>query len=114
MPNGIVMSDKSINTLVDRKLRFTFDDGPMAGKSFDHVFHKDGSVEFGAPGAATTTSKDAALVKVADGFFLASYLGPKGYTLTIGIDAEGGKLVAFSSDGKQWSKQVGSFAIIGD
>lgn len=108
------MATKTPTTLVGHKLRFTFADGPMAGKAFDHTFHKDGSVEFGPPDGPTSESKHASVAKVADGFFLASYLGPKGYTLTVGIDAAGGKLVAISSDGKVWSKQVGSFELVAD
>ncbi|MEP7043851.1 MAG: hypothetical protein ABI843_12360, partial [Dokdonella sp.] len=106
------MATKIPTTLVGHKLRFSFTDGPMAGKAFDHTFHKNGSVEFGPPGGPTTESKHAIVAKVADGFFLASYLGPKGYTLTVGIDAAGGKLVAISSDGKDWSKQVGYFELV--
>ena len=101
-------------SLVGRKLRFTFDDGPMAGKAFDHTFSKEGTVAFGPPGGKTSASDQATLEKIADGCFLASYLGPKGFTLTVVINAADGKIVAISSDGKTWAKQTGSFELAGD
>ncbi len=33
-----------------KTLRWTFDDGPMAGKGFDHTFHTDGSVSYRSAG----------------------------------------------------------------
>ncbi len=108
------MTAKTPTTLVGHTVRFTFADGPMAGKAFDHTFHKNGTVEFGPPGGPATTSEHATVAKIADGVFLASYLGPKGYTLTVGIDTAVGKLVAISSDGKDWSKQAGSFEWVED
>lgn len=84
----------------------------MAGKSYDHTFHQDGTVDWGPANGATSRSGDAALVKAGDHVFVGSYLGDKGYTLTTALDLASKKLVAFASDGKSWSRQVGTFDIL--
>ena len=101
------MVTTSPSSLFGKKVRVSFKDGPMAGKAFDHTFRKDGSVTFGAPDDKTTSSSDAAVEKLSDGTFIASYMGPKGFTLTLGLNLLTGKMVAYSSDGKTWSKQKG-------
>jgi hypothetical protein len=66
----------------------------MGGKAFDHTFHKNGTVEFGTPEGPATESNHATITKNADGVFLLSYLGAKGYTLTAGIDIATGRLAS--------------------
>jgi hypothetical protein len=103
----------SVATLEEKKLRFHFTDGAMAGKSFDHTFHADGGVDWGPADGKTTRSDNAALVKAGDQVFVGSYLGEQGHTLTVVLDLVSNDLVAFASDAKSWSKQTGTFEIVG-
>ncbi|MEP6634296.1 MAG: hypothetical protein ABJA62_08820 [Luteimonas sp.] len=99
-------------TLTGKTLRCHFSDGPTAQKSFDHVFHPNGTVDWGMAGGELTTGEDAALMKAGDAVFAGSYLSHNGYTLTMVFDLDSGKLVSFASDSKSWSKQHGTFEII--
>ena len=47
------------HSVAGKTLRFTFKDGPMAGKTFDHVFEKNGAVRFRQSGSAGETITDA-------------------------------------------------------
>ena len=97
-------------------LRFTFDDGQMAGKTFEHRFDPDGTVSFravgGNGGGAKADGTPAAKYEVASvrgDVCAVSYLSSAGYTLTTILDFATMKLVAFSSNEKMLSIQHGSF-----
>ena len=100
------------NPIQGKTFRFSFDDGPMAGKTIEHKFLADGGVLFGAPG------KDAEKMTRVMGYEVApvnadvcavSYLGTQGYTLTTILDFKTGRLVGFASNDKQLTLQHGSF-----
>jgi hypothetical protein len=95
------------NSLDGKTLRFHFDDGPMKGKDFDHTFHGD-KVDWGAAGTNKLTTSDGKLEKFGDDCYVGSYMGPNGYTLTAAMNLKSGKLVAFASDGKEWSEHNGT------
>ena len=93
-------------------IRFTFSDGPMAKKTFEHVFETKGTVSFrmvggNAPSAAGKDYRDDDTKKalepkyevatLRDDIGAVSYLGSGGYTLTTVLDFKTKKLVAFSS-----------------
>jgi hypothetical protein len=104
---------KSQTTSVQEKtLRFHFVEGPMKGKDFDHVFHRDGKVSWGPADSKKKTESEGALEKVGDDCFVGSYLGSNGYTLTSAINLATGKLVAFASNGDEWTKQDGTVRVI--
>ncbi len=96
-----------------KTIRFTFDDGPMAKKSFDHTFNDDGSLSFKmlddkGEGKSTRVEKYEIATVSAD-VTVVSYLGSGGYTLTVALDMKNKKLVAFSSNDKGVSVQRGTF-----
>jgi hypothetical protein len=94
-----------------KTLSFTFDDGPMAGKTFEHRFANDGTVTFhalgGQPDRGPGTKYEVAPVR--DDVCAVSYLSSAGYTLTVVLDFATMKLVAFSSNGNMLALQRGSF-----
>jgi hypothetical protein len=102
------------NAVSGTTLRFTFNDGPMAGKTFEHVFEKDGSVRFrqtdtkGAEGEGTMVKKYESATIGTDVTAI-SYLGASGYTLTAVLDWRTKTLVAFSSNDKMHLMQHGTF-----
>jgi hypothetical protein len=101
---------------------FTFDDGPMAKKTFAHVFSDNGTVEFSVVGAdASSPTKEPKktpetkyeAAPVGAQVLAVSYLSPSGYTLTTLLDFETRRLVAFSSNEKMLAMQHGTFEVAG-
>jgi hypothetical protein len=107
-----------------KTIRFTFSDGPMAKKTFEHVFDAKGTVSFRLIGgdAASSTGKKAKgddnkkapepkydFAMLRDDVGAISYLGSGGYTLTTVLDFKTKKIVAFSSNEKGVSMQNGIF-----
>ncbi len=92
---------------------FKFSDGPMKAKAFAHVFHEDGSLEFGMPAGdgKKTHVKKYELAEIGDSVRAVSYLSDAGYTLTTILDFATHRLVAFSSNEKELGVQHGSFEV---
>jgi MoaF N-terminal domain len=93
-------------SLAGRRLKWTFDSGPTAGASFEHAFHPDGTVEYskldnGKPGAAKREKRYAAFA-VSPDVQLVSYLAASGYTLTVAMNLETGRIYGFASNDKEW------------
>lgn len=95
------------SAVLGNKLRFRFKDGPMKGSDYDHTFH-DGKVDWGAANSGKTTTSDGELVQIGDDCWVGSYMGPNGYTLTAAMNLASGELVAFASNGKEWSRHQGT------
>ena len=100
-----------------KTLRFSFSDGPTAGKTYEHRFHEDGTVTWrdmaaspkpGASNEAGNRPKYAAM-KVAQNAYAISYLSASGYTLTVVLNFDDHRLVGFASNDKQWFPVRGSF-----
>jgi hypothetical protein len=106
-------------------VRFRFDDGPMAGKTFEHSFDMNGTVTFrqvgdGAkPGAERSDAPDAPaspgakyeVGSIRDDVLAVSYRSSAGYTLTAILDFKNKRLVAFSSNDKVHGIQHGTFEV---
>ncbi len=105
---------KKIDSLYGQTIRWTFTDGPMAGATYEHTFHKNGTVDFKSAeeGGKATREKHAAVVKVADDIFAVSYLGASGYTLTVILDCAHMTMTGFASNEKEWSQQKGTFDVL--
>jgi hypothetical protein len=100
-----------MHSIAGRTLRFSFNDGPMAGKTIEHVFERDGSVRFHEAGSAgkSTTEKKYEFATIGADVGAVSYLGSSGYTLTVILDYRAKSLVAFSSNEKMHLMQHGRF-----
>ena len=96
-----------MHSLDGKTLRFHFNDGPMKGRDFDHVFH-GGKVKWGAADADKKTTSEGRLIHLGEDCYVGSYMGPNGYTLTTAMNLASGTLHAFASDGKEWSEQSGT------
>ena len=101
-------------------MRWTWTDGPTKGETHEHVFHKDGTVEWHAidePKKGGAAKDDAtkekpdqskyAALKVADSIYAAS-----GYTLTTVLNFHDHKLFGFASNEKTWSPVQGKFEVV--
>jgi hypothetical protein len=107
-----------------KTIRFSFSDGPMAKKTFEHHFDRNGTVSFRMVGseASSSVGKSASrddskktpdpkfeIAMIREDLGAVSYLGSGGYTLTTLLDFKTRKLVAFSSNEKGVSVQHGTF-----
>jgi hypothetical protein len=105
------------NTMQGKTIRWTFSDGPMADKTFEHVFNSDGSVTWnsidGAQKGKPSSATKSEIASVGKDVTAVSYLGPSGYTLTVVLDFRSKRLVAFASNEKQLSVQNGTFEVDG-
>jgi hypothetical protein len=105
-----------MNSLAGKTIRWKFVDGPVAGITFEHLFHEDGSVTWrgldGAFKGASATEKSYAWVKVNDKTWAISYLASSGHTLTVVLSLDDGHMVGFGSNDKSWSSQSGTFEIV--
>lgn len=86
-------------------VRWSYDDGPMAGKVFEHTFADDGTVTWreGAGGGAAKAGEPSAKYEVAavtDSVYAVSYLAASGWTLTTVVDRSSRKIVSFASNEK--------------
>jgi hypothetical protein len=101
------------NPITGQTLRWKFTDGPMAGKSFDHTFSRNGNVAFREVGSDPNAKPGGAgqyyVASVGQDVNVVSYLGPSGYTLTVVLDYKTSKLVAFASNEKSLTMQQGTF-----
>jgi hypothetical protein len=96
-----------------KTIQWTFSDGPMANRTFEHAFKDDGSVSFrpldGKGEGKATEVKKYEIATLGPDVYAASYLGPSGYTLTAVLDYRSGKVVAFASNEKDLVLQHGTF-----
>jgi hypothetical protein len=96
-------------------LRWTWTNGPTSGKTYEHVFHEDGTVEWrevGGQASAAPARKEGriakeepvsyAAVEVRPDIFAISYRAKSGFTLTVVLDDASGDIVGFASNSDSW------------
>ena len=109
-----------------KTIRWTYEDGPMAGKSFEHSFRSDGTVTWRETGAEKTPKQPTngerktgkgqvdsqakyEISPVNDEVYAVSYLSGSGYTLTSVLDFARGTVVSVASNEKELVVQRGTF-----
>ena len=110
-----------------KTIRYIWLDGPTKGKTHEHIFHTDGTVEWrdAAPddgGAAAkpkaTEGKGApervpyAAMEAAPEVYAVSYLSKAGYTLTVVLDFKTKQMVGVASGGTTWAPVAGRFEVV--
>lgn len=105
-----------MSSLTGKTIRWRFDDGPVAGMTFEHVFHEDGSVTWryvdGEHEGATAREESYAAVKVNERTWAVSYLAASGHTLTVVLDIDDGRAFGFASNEKSWHSFHGTFELV--
>ena len=106
-----------LTSLSGRTIRWTFEDGPTAGATYEHTFAPDGTVTFSkvgdsGKGGKPASGKKYASFEVAPGVQLVSYLGDAGYTLTVAMNFDTGRLYGFASSEKEWHPLTGTMEIV--
>src|SRR5438874_2713330 len=98
-----------------KTIRWTYEDGPMAGKSFEHSFRSDGTVTWRETGAEKTPKQPTngerktgkgqvdsqakyEISPVNDEVYAVSYLSGSGYTLTSVLDFARGTVVSVDTN----------------
>lgn len=104
-------------SLRGRTFHWTFEEGPTAGSTYEHTFEPDGSVAFrklgGAADGKPTREKRYGSFEVAPDVHLVSYLAEEsGYTLTIAMNLDTGRLYGFASNDKEWYPVSGSLKAV--
>lgn len=105
------------NPITGHTVRWKFNDGPMAGKSFDHTFSRNGHVAFrevgSDPNAKAGNAERYEVASLGQDVHAVSYLAPSGYTLTVVLDYKTLRLVAFASNHQSLTMQQGTFEPLG-
>ncbi len=116
-------------SLAGRKIRWTFDDGPTAGRTYEHPFFPDGTVTWcdvkdGEQPAESAGNKPAdsnghkppgvpyASFEVAPDVHLVSYLSDSGYTLTVTLNLETLQCSGVASNAEEWYPSTGTVELI--
>lgn len=97
--------------LKGKTIRWTYADGPMKGKHFEHQFTDDGTVTWKEAGEEQPSADSRAryqFARVTDDVFVVSYLSGHGFTLTTVVDERAGTVVSFASNEKELVVQHGS------
>ena len=112
-----------------KTIGWTYDDGPMAGKSFEHTFGDDGTVTWRETGGEEKSTKPPAngkqktgkptteakakyeVAAINDDVCAVSYLSQSGFTLTSVLDFDSGTVVSFASNEKELIPQRGMFEV---
>ncbi len=104
-----------------KTVRWTYQDGPVAGKTFEHTFAADGTVTFReidpkqrGDGSTAETKVRYEFASVNDDVCAVSYLSKSGYTLTSVLDSKAGTIVSFASNEKELVTQQGTFIVVGE
>src|SRR4051812_2223624 len=96
-----------------KKIRWTYDDGPTAGKTFEHEFNQDGTLTYrevsNGAGGKPSDPKKYEFAKLSEDVWIVAYLGTSGYTLTATLDFDTGKVVSVASNEKSVLIQSGRF-----
>lgn len=94
-----------------KTIRWTYADGPMKGKHFEHSFTGDGTVTWKEAGDAKPSADSRAKYqfhRISDDVYVVSYLSNHGFTLTTVVDERSGAIVSFASSEKDLVMQRGS------
>jgi hypothetical protein len=102
-----------------KTIRWTFTDGPAKGSRFEHDFGDDGSVTYRTVDDRSDGSSKGGGEKakygsaaVSDDVSVVSYRSDNGFTLTVVLNFDDGRMVAYASNDKQWFEQKGTFEVV--
>jgi len=117
-----VQEPEVAQSLAGRTLRWTFAEGPTAGKTYEHTFHADGTVVWkGVDDAAQDKPKGAASAppkvpyasfEVAPDTHLVSYLSDAGFTLTVALSFKTKQCYGVASNNEMWYPLTGTFETV--
>jgi hypothetical protein len=108
-----------------KTIRLKWTEGPTKGKTHEHVFHEDGTVEWHEPGGGAKPSgagsqkgaspkerPEYGATKVADEIYVVSYLAASGFTLTVVLNFRDRSVAGFASGAKDWFPVRGTLEVV--
>ena len=116
------------DSVVSKTVRWTLTEGPQTGKTYEHTFDPDGTVQYriiddmdrdpSAEAAARTTSPVSerppyAAFAVSETVELVSYRADSGFTVTAALNFTDHQLVIIASNSEQWFPARGTFEVVG-
>jgi hypothetical protein len=114
MPTPVM--PETMNSLSGQVIRWTFEAGPTAGSTYEHTFEPDGGVSFRKVDGDTLgkpkREKKYGSFEVSKGVQLVSYLSDSGYTLTVAMNLDDGRLSGFASNDKEWMPVWGTLEVV--
>ena len=127
MPNK-TSATKISDQVSGKTIRLLWTDGPTKGTTQEHVFHKDGTVEWrsienDSKGKPVAKSGEPKIIKkperphylsakINTDACMISYLTQSGYTLTVVLNFSDGSTVAIASNAKDWIPAHGTFEVM--
>jgi phenolic acid decarboxylase len=106
----------SPDSLLGKTLRWTITKGAMEGASYEHDLDPDGTVVWrvveGQGKGMSEREKECAVERITDSVHVLSYRGASGYTLTVTLSFEDGRMVGFASNDKEWYPLEGTFEVV--
>ena len=116
--SGTLAAPETIESLTGRTLRWTFSDGPVAGKTYEHTFNADGSVVYRSVDDTVTgkptRERFCATDRIDEHVFVISYRAVSGYTLTVVLNFADHRMIGYASNEEAWYRQQGTFEIAAD
>lgn len=105
----------SADPIRGKTVRWSYSDGPVKGRTFEHAFGTDGMVTWREVDrtlqAARVASKEPGVryevARINDDVYAVSYLAASGFTLTTIVDESTGAIASFASNEKQLVAQRG-------
>ncbi len=97
--------------LSGKTIRWSYADGPMKGKMFEHSFTNDGTVTWKEAGEEKPSADSRAkyqFERITLDIYVISYLSGHGFTLTTVVDERSGAIVSYASNEKDLVVQHGS------
>jgi len=101
------------DAMAGKTVRWTYADGPLKGKGFEHQFTDDGTVSWKGSGDAKPSADSSAkyqLERINGEVYAFSYLSGSGYTLTSVVDEKARTVVSFASNEKELTVQHGTLS----
>ena len=107
-----------------KTIRLKWLDGPTKGKTHEHHFHEDGTVDWkdanapskpvadATPNAAKPERVEYSAVKISDDVYLVSYLANSGFTLTVALNFDDNTVSGFASNSTEWHPVSGTFEVM--
>jgi hypothetical protein len=104
----------SVDPVRGTTVRWSYEDGPVAGKTFEHTFGTDGMVVWrqadagpGAPAVSAEASVKYEAARISEDVYVVSYLATSGWALTTVVDAKARRVISFASNEKMLVVQHG-------
>jgi hypothetical protein len=104
------------NRIHGKTMRWTWNEGPTAGTTHEHVFNDDGSMVWrvidGPRAGKSGREKQYTDEMMTGDMGVVSYLADSGYTITMVLNFGDHHMTGFASNAKEWMPVKGTFEVV--